>query len=167
LGLAVCVTIIAGMNYQKIIYSYYNAKAFFSPPKDSARLSNGTIDLSRNGAIYQFNFKCNNPGIHDVRIISKKFTIHTYYSKDRYIPKFRLKVEFYDNEHILMTRFLKSDDYDPFIARDGTGGGGYSLISFKCPDDLPINKLITCKITVIEPDPYFNDSYSPVELRVT
>ena len=74
----------------------------------------------------------------------------------------KLKVNFYVNNELVLTKESTSDYYSFF----GKHGNGIALFSLYSPKDLPKRKNIKCVIEVKTPDKKLSDTYSPVYVYI-
>jgi len=136
-----------------------------APPKDLYDyLINEELDVSKKGLIKRFEFKNKYAGWHDVGVLLDRFTDDLYFVplSQRYNLKLKMEVNFYVQNSLVLSRVVENK-YDPFIGRKEKG---FSFITYDCPKDLPLNKLITCEVKVIEPDSTLNTAYGPARFYI-
>jgi hypothetical protein len=169
--LMLIIPILASLLLNKIILSSEAPKALrlfimaVAPPNDLYDfLIKEEIDLSEKNSIRHYEFKNKYTGTHDVGILLKKFSADQYFKpiSQRYDLKLKLQVNFYMQNRLLLSR-VAEHKYDPFL---GLNGNGFSFFYYECPEDLPLNKLITCEIQIIEPDSKLLADYGPVSFYI-
>lgn len=136
----------------------------FVPPKDLySRLVEEEIDISTKGAQKSFKFKNKYFRTHSVGLMSRGFNADWYFRwrEDRITP-LRLEVSFFVDGKKLLSKVV-GEDCSPFIGRKN---GGFSLMLYDCPEDLPIDQLITCEVRVIQPDEAMYQTYGPIECYI-
>lgn len=136
-----------------------------APPKDYYDyLVNEKLDISEKGLTKRFEFKNRYAGWHDVGVLLEKFTDDLYFVplSKRYNLKLKMKVNFYVQNSLILSRDVENT-YDPFIGRKGKG---FIFITYDCPKDLPLDKLITCEVKVVEPDSTLSAVYGPARLYI-
>jgi hypothetical protein len=135
------------------------------PPKDLYDcLIKEEIDISQKNLIKRIDFKNKYVGRHDIGILLDRFTNDLYFVplSRRYKLKLKMEVNFYVNDIVVFSSVIENK-YDPFIGRDKSG---FSFITYDCPKDLPLNKLITCEVKIITPDAMLNTVHGPVRLYI-
>jgi len=48
----------------------------------------------------------------------------------------------------------------------GNNEGGYTLIYYETPEDLPVDEILRCEIKVIEPDVELAERFGPVKILI-
>lgn len=138
----------------------------FVPPDDFYDLLvNEELDISKKDVVKQFEFKNKYLGNHDVGIILEEFAseLHNVPSDKKYKLKLIMEISFYTDNRLILSRVIERS-YDSFVRNRKQGG--FTFIYYKCPEDLPVNKIIICKVKVIEPDEYLAAHYGPVKFYV-
>lgn len=136
----------------------------FAQPKDYYdELVSEEFDISKTGLVKRFEFRHKYEWNHMVEIAFTDERDSKVYYQHRYKLNAVLKLDFYVDGRLVLSRVIKKEDYSV-----ASGGGrrhnNYSLIImyYKCPDDLPRDKLITGELTIIEGDKNFQDTYGPL-----
>ncbi len=135
------------------------------PPKDLYDyLINEELDISEKGVVKRFEFKNKYVGRHDVGVLLDKFSDDLYFKplSERYRLKLKMEVNFYSQNLLILSRVVENK-YDPFIGRKGNG---FSFFTYDSPKDLPLDKLITCEVKVVEPDGTLNTVYGPAKFYI-
>ena len=138
----------------------------FAPPKDLYDLLiKEELDISKKGLIKRFEFKNKYAGRHDGGVLLDRFTNDLYFVplSQRYQLKLKMEVNFFVQNSLILSRVV-ADEYSPFVGV--RKGSGFSFFIYECPKDLPVNKLITCEVIVIEPDSTLNTFYGPVRFYI-
>ncbi|NTV14167.1 MAG: hypothetical protein HGA96_09610 [Desulfobulbaceae bacterium] len=136
------------------------------PPKDySNLLVDEEIDISRIGAIYRYQFTNKYKGNHSAGIFLKGFSKGGLFSEE-YLKnnKFTLMVniDFYVDKKLTISKIFEGLWY-PFVCEKV---GGLIFMFYKTPNDLPINKLISCEVKIIAPDKNLSDTYGPARFYI-
>jgi hypothetical protein len=136
-----------------------------APPKDFYDyLINEELNVSTKGFTKRFMFKNKYVGRHIVGILLDKFTDDLYFVPivQRYNLKLIMEVNFYTQNSLILSHLVENK-YSPFIGRKWSG---FSFFTYDCPKDLPLDKLITCEVKVIEPDSTLNAAYGPARFYI-
>ena len=136
-----------------------------APPKDLYEyLIDEELNISEKGLIRRFEFKNKYAGRHDIGVLLEKFSDDLYFVplSRRYKLKLRMEVNFYLQNSLILSRIVE-DKYEPFIGRRGKG---FSFIIYDSPKDLPLDKLVTCEVKILEPDNKLSTTYGPVRFFI-
>jgi hypothetical protein len=136
-----------------------------APPKDFYDyLINEEIDVSKKGFTKRFEFKNKYVGRHVVGILLDNFTDDLYFVplSQRYNLKLIMEVNFYTQNALILSHLVENT-YSPFIGRKWSG---FSFFTYDCPKELPLDKIITCQVKVIEPDSKLNTAYGPARFYI-
>jgi len=136
------------------------------PPKDLYDfLINESLDISEKGLTKRFEFQHKYPGRHNIGILLANFSDDLYFKPlpQRYILKLKMEVSFYSQGTLIMSRMVENQ-YDPFLGRRGNG---LSFITYKAPQDLPMDKLIVCEVKILEPDGQLYTTYGPTRFYIS
>jgi hypothetical protein len=105
------------------------------------------------GHIRRFRFKNRYDWKHFVEISFIDESESGGYYQDRYNLNAVLKLDFYVGDQLILSRVVTKKDHGV------ASGGGVTyyhraiiLLLYKCPDDLPRDKVIKCELTVVEGD---------------
>jgi hypothetical protein len=125
---------------------------------------NEELDISNKGFTKRFEFKNKYVGRHSVGILLDKFTDDLYFVplSQRYNLKLIMEVDFYTQNSLFLSHVVENK-YSPFI---GHKLSGFSFFTYDCPKDLPLDKIITCEVKVIEPDSTLNAAYGPARFYI-
>ena len=133
----------------------------FCPPKDLFEfVMDRNIDIAKMDDIQTFEFKIKYVGPYSIGILLDNFSKDLY--RKKYELKLRLKLDFY-SDGALLTSKETTDDYTPFF---GKRGNGFILSDFISPEEIPLDKKITCKLTIIAPDRELYSKYAPIKLYI-
>jgi len=136
-----------------------------APPKDLYDyLINEELDISKKGFTKKFEFKNKYVGRHGVGILLDKFTDDLYFVplSQRHNLKLKMEVNFYVQNSLILSHVVENK-YSPFIGRKWSG---FYFFTYDSPKDLPLDKLITCEVKVIEPDRTLNATYGPARFYI-
>ena len=145
--------IVIAMHWSNLI----QLSRLFYKPKDYYKfLIKQEIDVSKND-VKKVQFLCKYPGLYSPGLILNGLEFDP---KGR-IKKLKLKIQikYYVDNSLKLTTL--SSEYVPFWELK-TKNQGYFFNTFKCPQDLPLNKLIYCEISVVKPDKDFYNKYKPI-----
>jgi hypothetical protein len=137
-----------------------------APPEDLySYLVIQDLDISEKGLIKRFEFKNKYAGWHEAGIVLDNFPDDLYFKplSQRYNLKLKMKVNFYFQNTLILSHVIENE-YHPFLGRRGNG---FSLTSYDSPNDLPLNKLITCEVIIIAPDKELSIAYGPVRFYIS
>lgn len=138
---------------------FENIVYMFAPPKDLYEyLVIKHIDILKAEA-QEYQFKNKYDGIHSVGILLDNFSNELYLNKKQ--PNLKFKMDFYVKDKLIIS--CTKSEGEPFV---GKRGSGYSYLVYHCPNDLPKNELVTCKVSIIEFEKEFFDKYGPVKFYV-
>ncbi|MBU4488532.1 MAG: hypothetical protein KKI13_05650 [Candidatus Omnitrophica bacterium] len=118
------------------------------------------IDVTKAGAVREFTFKNKYLGRHSFGIVLDNYSQDLYFNKSAL--KLKMQVSFYIENNLYISHTVESDYY----SFTGRHKGGFGFDSYRCPDDLPKDKIITCRIAVITPDKEISDKYGPIMFYV-
>jgi hypothetical protein len=120
------------------------------------------LDISRKNESISTDFKIKYLGPYFVGLILKTSNNNVLFNK---IPTdLKLSVSFFDNGKLLKTD-APQDQLSPFSS-NYHGGESFYFLMFKCPEEIPLNKSITCEIKVLNPDKQLIDEYGPSSVFV-
>lgn len=132
---------------------------FFLPPKDLyGNLVNIDFDLSKNGR-YMVQFENKYPGNHEIIILVE----HPTPVMEEYNANFQINL-IIKGKGVERKKLLKTIK-NPFWK--ASGKSGFSIFSYKVPDDLPLKQLLIAEIEVLKPDKEFTKRYGKQKLSIT
>lgn len=73
-----------------------------------------------------------------------------------------MEISFYTHNQLVKS-YIVDKEYEPFIGRKE---GGFSFIKYNCPEYLPQNTNIVCKVKILETDNTLNTNYGPIEFYI-
>lgn len=122
----------------------------FNSPKDLfTPLVKEQIDISKKGNKAEFVFKHKYAGRHNINIGVEKKKLNLYIKKYGRKTSLVLDIGFYIEKKRAFSLTTYKKHRGVFYGREQ---GGFCLAIYNCPENLPMDKNIVCKITVIEPD---------------
>jgi hypothetical protein len=131
------------------------------PPKDYYdKIINKRIDVTQKGSTTRHHFKNQYKGRYIIGLQLEKFSYETKYDlgSKKYRPKLNLQIRFYRDHLLLMT--IAKDRYSSYLEKKDRGG--LIIDSYLCPKDIPLDNIITCEISVIEPDIELEKKHGPI-----
>lgn len=132
----------------------------FSPPKDLYQdLVCGELVFSKTKAVFEFNYEHKYNGKHNAGIYLENFT-YDLYAKS-YLPKMKVEIAFYCGSNIILSKNV--EEFTPFLSKDG---GGYMLLSYSVPDDLPNKDTIKCKVKILDYDSELEAKHGPLRFYI-
>lgn len=138
---------------------------FFFPPKDLFDLViNKDIDVTTTGEVASVIFRLKYDGPYNAGVYLAKLP-NNGLPRDgthKYDFKLRVRMDVFQGDQLLFSESSTSDYYS-FM---GLRGNGLCLLSFNVPEDVPLKKELTCKVTVLVPDKASNKHFGPVSFYI-
>lgn len=135
----------------------------FAPPSDLYdALCLKQVDFGKTGNSYECEYSNKYPGNHSINIVVERPSEIT--QKSDFPWNLKAKVEVSDDKVVLLSAEI--DKPSPFWFGKYSKGG-FTLVSYKAPERLPIGRVLKCKITVLKGDASFEDTYGTTSLLVT
>lgn len=122
-------------------------------------LVKGEIDVSKINSVYNFHFINKRKGNHTIGISVKKLPEGQHYHF--YKTSFAAEISVFNGSELLMRTTVNK----PLTAYWGGYNriGGFDLLWYKVPTDLPLGTPLTCSIKLIKGDPEFESTYGKGE----
>lgn len=144
-------------NPMRIIVSVFN------PPKDLFNyLVREKIDLAKAGNRYIYEFSNKYKGKYIVGMLLDNFSKDLYFSQTKEIPEAIMEVRFFNSGDLIFSKIIDGK-YGAFLGKDGSG---YILFTYLCPEELPIDETMTCKVNIIKGDSAFLKKYGPAQFFI-
>ena len=143
---------------------FSNMRYILFPPDDLFELViQPEIDLAIVGNSQETQLRIKYDGPYTFGIMMEKYRSSADdFRANQYVLKTRLQIEFLEGTNLLHS--IKSTEYySSFI---GLRGDGLTLGTFETPDDVPIKRDITCKVTVLSPDEVLSKQYGTVTFYI-
>lgn len=137
----------------------------FTPSDYYMPVVNEEFDISQKGTTKRFIFNLKYDRSYTAGIMLKKYRDSKDYNKslsERYKTTLQLEINFYVDNVLTLSKEFRGEP-SPFY---GLYGDGWILVHYKCPEELPINKNITCEVKIIEPDKYLQEHYGPASFYI-
>lgn len=132
----------------------------FCRPKDlSVPAINEPINLNEINSTHSFDFTLKYAGTHSVGFSLANFD--TRYYLNRSDTNLNLKFCFYLNDQLILTKESTGKVYPFFGDTNGVG-----LVYIESPEEIPIDKIITCKVIILKTDEDFLNEYGPASFFV-
>jgi hypothetical protein len=139
----------------------------FNPPEDFfERLTVEPLDIvdGQAGQTVAINHKY--VGLHEMGLLFSKFDSNLYGEYNRkYNGKYKFhllaKIKCFEGDKLLFEQSIS--DSSPFL---GKAGGGFHLIHYKVPNDLPLNETVNCELFVSDLDMALVEKIGPVRFFV-
>ena len=177
-GISICLTIFLGIVLLRLFRDpilrsdheglYTTLQLLSFVPKDYyGRLVEAIVDVSRENTLF-FTYKNKYTGGHMVilqmRNLSKYDSIRFHHHELKSKLKFNLTFSVDGIEH----RKVSFDFENNFIGMvwAGEGRSGILLNSYMCPNPMPLDKSIDCKLEIIVPDSEFEAKYGPMTIFI-
>ena len=130
----------------------------FSPSDLYEPLAVTSIDLAKEGQIYQVNFENKYPGLHWFAIQAEKPTSGaTGYEGD-----FILQLEVRRKEELLISELIKGPG-SPYWSHKS----GFSIHWYRSPDSLPLREPLEVKLSVVRADKVFAEKHGQFNFVVS
>jgi hypothetical protein len=134
--------------------------AFFPPDDLYDFVVRSAIDISQ-ADVKQLDFETKYRGRYEAGILLHKFNPDQLYGT-KYTFPLRLKLTFMLGSTPIYST-LAGASASPFI---GNGTGGFGLLTIDVPRDIPMGKVVTCRVEIISPDSALAGTYGPAEFFI-
>lgn len=136
----------------------FHSKKLYRP------LNTQKINLAEEGSSQTIDFKVPYRGNYEIGFTFKNLSSQEAMSmnhrkKSSLKLPLKLKVELFDGDKLIKSQIVEDKDFSFFSAFRRESGFGFLL--FKAPEEVPLRKLIQCKITILSPDLSFEQTYGP------
>jgi len=122
-----------------------------------------SFDITKKNSVKSFEFEHKYYGKYQLQLLLENYKkLHFLDFKNKYYPSLKIEVSFYLNNDIVIKKTSEKLTQS-FIAKNK---GGYGLIYYKTPEDLPLDKVLKCDIKVIEPDVELAKRFGPVKISI-
>ena len=138
---------------------------FFFPPKDLFDLVvNEGIDITTTGEVASVIFRLKYDGPYNAGIYLAKLPNNGLPSDGthKYVFKLRVRIDVFQGDQLFFSD-ISTSEYSSFM---GLRGNGLQLLRFNAPEDVPLKKELTCKVTVLVPDKALNKNFGPVSFYI-
>lgn len=113
------------------------------------------VDLSQSGREYIFPFKNKYVGNHSIDFIIEKTP--PFGVNYEFAPKIAIKI--FSNNQLLLSKTIDAYQSRVFSGRNNSGE---ILVWYEVPEDLPRNKPLICKLTILRGEKAFHKGYGSV-----
>lgn len=117
-------------------------------------------DFRRTGTGYVCEYVNKYSGNHTIGVIVE----HPPDITNDFAWKIKAKIEVSDGMAVLLSTEIDKPYY-PFWGGKFSKGG-FALVGYNAPDNLPIGKVLVCKITIVKGDASFEDTYGRTSMYV-
>lgn len=124
------------------------------------------FDISNENQITNYHFHNKYKGLNLIILRLENYSSdvdHDIWAK-KYIPELKMRLSFKINGEEYLSKDIENISSTLWSFQEKESG--LTIAHYKCPDDLPIDSVITCEVKIIVPDPELASKCGPVKFVI-